>query len=737
MKKKYLFLLVLVILGSLVCWGILNLNTLAERIRPTLAATLSRQLKTPVTIDKIAVRLFPTIALELSKVSLQESTTDGVQLGKIRIAPRFAELLSGTVAVKELRLENSRLNIIRDQNGVVTIAGIKLGKQSPDTSSTEAASSVTPTPDSTASEVSPQKPLSFAIATVSIVDSAVTFTDQRQEGASAVTLDHINLLLHDISPTGQLQIDGSAQFISEKPANFAVSGQADLANFDWARAQGTLTLKLNELALPLLQKQLANYAPQLAELKTDNYAQLELNIKTTAQGYQLGISLDGTAALLTWQELLNKKSGTKLSFVSTIDCARSGEGSTGIKNIKSQDTVFLLNEMSLPLELAAQLGAKSKLTIGNGQEVRLDPLREVAPPLSQYQVKGALTPLINVFYDQTPELAPEITRLEVLGTLGFKDVSFVLPGQNGRPDLPATQLNGAISLLTKGKAIIALDLRLKDAPLKINFQKRQTPEKTIIEPSRLLGFGGIINYHGEIMSTPTRPYKLSLNGSGFNIEPMLALFGKQPGISITGTLERIAADLSGEQKATPATKPEGRVELNISKGALKGLNVLAETLANAKNLPGLDDKLASLIPENYKPLLSSTDTAFDKLIVNLGLYQTNITVSELDLQHSIYSLKGSGTITGDNFDFRLQLSLAAALVQDLVAQNKSLELLQDSKKGLVIPLSVKRENGVVTVTPDTQALIDRAGRNAIKDAAVKVVDKVGGKLTDSLGGLFK
>ncbi|MCC6933429.1 MAG: hypothetical protein IT292_09270 [Deltaproteobacteria bacterium] len=729
MKKKYLIAsIIIAIIGALLIIAMINLNSLLETVRPKVAETLSSQLKTTVSIGKITAHFFPQVSLELNGVKLEESKEQASQLGKILIAPRFLDLLKGTVALQAFSIENSKITISKDKDGVLSVAGIKL-KQ-------EATAATPPTMVSNVQTALPatetKTPLAFAIQVITVKNSQLTYLEEGKENFKPITIGAINLKLTDISPQGQLKINGGANIFSSKPDNFNINGQAELVNFNFAQAKANIALKFTDLDLARAKETALPYAQSLSELDVSGAADLELKLSTIERGLQINLAFDAQKAELNYPNTIAKESGVRFGLSSIIEIVAT-DNSRPITEIRTKDARLELHEATIPFEFIAALGEKGKLAIGNGEPVKLEPLRKIIPPFETYLARGQILPRLNIFYYEQAVLTPNQKPIEPRGTVEFKDVAFTLVGQNGQPDKNLTQLNGAISLLAKEKTIVDLSARYRNYPLKLELRTRRDVDKIIIEPSRFIGLSGVINYYGEIADQLPKPYKMTVNGLGFDVASTLNVLDKQGDMQITGSVEKLAANLTGDLKAEPAKKPEGRIDLSIQKGSIKGVNILSQTLGAAKNLPGVSDGLAVFIPHKYKPLIDSSDTAFDRMIIELGLYQDKLNISNLELIHSAYSIKGNGTMLGDNLDLSMRLTLNTTLTQDMITQNKAIALAQDENKNIVIPLTIKKEGGSTMVLPDLQAILDRAAKNSLKEAAVKALDKA----TGGLGGAIK
>lgn len=178
----------------------------------------------------------------------------------------------------------------------------------------------------------------------------------------------------------------------------------------------------------------------------------------------------------------------------------------------------------------------------------------------------------------------------------------------------------------------------------------------------------------------------------------------------------------------------GTFSIEGAKGAFLGVNVFAEVLKAVGTIPTVDVALAKSVPPEFRAILESPDTEFDSLTARGSIDRGTVNLPTIGLQHQAYSIAGSGSATtAGDFDFRIQLRLAAPLIQGMLAREKNLKYLLDARGQLEIPVALRRSQGKVLVTPDVEKLLANAARAGAKDAAGKVLEKV----APGLGGASK
>ena len=109
LKKIVLAVAVLVVVGSLglLVWARSVFSQ--DAVRTTIAAKLSEALGQPVTIGGIGASVYPTVAVDLDKLSI--GPKDNITVGTLRIATDFRALLSRRIEHGSMRLSRARIQL--------------------------------------------------------------------------------------------------------------------------------------------------------------------------------------------------------------------------------------------------------------------------------------------------------------------------------------------------------------------------------------------------------------------------------------------------------------------------------------------------------------------------------------------------------------------------------------------------------------------------------------------------
>ena len=281
-------------------------------------------------------------------------------------------------------------------------------------------------------------------------------------------------------------------------------------------------------------------------------------------------------------------------------------------------------------------------------------------------------------------------------------------------------------------------LTANNSALNLELNPDYTQEAVKIKESKLACCGGALVFNGALGLVDQKLFNISAQGKSLSIESLSQTLAPSSNIAMTGQLDVINSKSEGslldpKQSLTNSTK------LNITKGSIKGFNLLGQTLGSIKNIPGLSDALFAYAPDKFKPLLTSDSTAFDSLSLDLSIKNQTISINTITLNHSLYSISGKGSATfAGTFNINTQMKVSPTLTTDMVTKQQNLKLLLDESGYMVFPVIVKKDTGSVVVLPDTSELVQRAAKNTAKEATKKALEKavpnLGGtsKLLDSL-----
>ena len=207
--------------------------------------------------------------------------------------------------------------------------------------------------------------------------------------------------------------------------------------------------------------------------------------------------------------------------------------------------------------------------------------------------------------------------------------------------------------------------------------------------------------------------------AGANVAQLAALFG-HAGVA-TGTLAlSMHVRGTGRDFATAAEGVTGTANVALSKGTLKGLDVVRQTFLLLGTAP----------PPN-------AGDRFDSLTAQLALAGGAMSADHLVLHSPDFDLNGQAHVSPTGaLSGQAQMTLSDALSKEAQSRNKDLKLLFEDGR-ITLPATLSGSLQQPTVMPDMQGALKRAARNKINSEIDKATKRATGDLQKKLGGLFK
>ena len=219
------------------------------------------------------------------------------------------------------------------------------------------------------------------------------------------------------------------------------------------------------------------------------------------------------------------------------------------------------------------------------------------------------------------------------------------------------------------------------------------------------------------------------------IEP--AMKGLVPNLPATlfGTVTQIKGGISAKL-SNPVQSALGDFAFQISDGGIKGINIIGEVLKKLLTIPIIGDSLSATMNPSVKNIINATDTTFSSLAGSVSIKDSTLLISSAKLLSEAYDIDLSGTyaLSGDT-KISSTLTLKPALAALLVASAKDLEKALNPDKSLSIPVKIEGSLPHIIITPDIEKIMKSTAGAAIKDAAVKALEKGLGKKSGSLKAL--
>jgi uncharacterized protein involved in outer membrane biogenesis len=206
---------------------------------------------------------------------------------------------------------------------------------------------------------------------------------------------------------------------------------------------------------------------------------------------------------------------------------------------------------------------------------------------------------------------------------------------------------------------------------------------------------------------------------GVNVAQLAALFG-HAGLA-TGTLGvSMQVRGTGRDFATAAEGVNGTAGVTLTKGTLKGLDVVRQTFQILGTAP----------PPN-------AGDRFDSLTAQLALAGGAMSADNLVLHSPDFDLNGQAHVSPTGaLSGHAQMTLSDALSKEAQSRNRDLKLLFEEGR-ITLPATLSGSLQQPTVLPDLESALKRAARNKINSELDKAKKRATGEFQKGLERLFK
>jgi hypothetical protein len=207
--------------------------------------------------------------------------------------------------------------------------------------------------------------------------------------------------------------------------------------------------------------------------------------------------------------------------------------------------------------------------------------------------------------------------------------------------------------------------------------------------------------------------------AGANVAQLAALFG-HAGIA-TGTLSlSMQVRGTGRDFATAANGVSGTAAVTMSKGSLKGLDVVRQ----------LFQLLGTAAPPN-------AGDKFDSLTARMALAGGAMTADNLALHSPDFDLNGQARVSPEGgLSGRAQMTLSDALSKEAQSRNRDLKLLFEDGR-ITLPATLSGSLQQPSVLPDMESALKRAAHNKINSEIEKAKKRATGEFQKGLERLFR
>ncbi|MGH7934707.1 MAG: AsmA family protein [Candidatus Binataceae bacterium] len=249
---------------------------------------------------------------------------------------------------------------------------------------------------------------------------------------------------------------------------------------------------------------------------------------------------------------------------------------------------------------------------------------------------------------------------------------------------------------------------------------------------KLNAYGGAIAANGSATLGADPAFNLALNCANLDVQKAMEAQKAKAAATVRGILTgNLQVSGNGAKFDQIKRTLTGNGRALLRNGKLVGINVVAQALAKADNIPGIGALVPATVVRNHPELFKNPDTDIESASLTFRLQGPRITSHDIKAQSADYSILGDGWFDMDkNINLAARILLSRPFSKELVAAKRNVTYLTDKDGQVEIPLRVAGQLPKPAVVPDVQVLAQRAASHAIRNKIGGFLDKKG------LGGIF-
>ena len=253
----------------------------------------------------------------------------------------------------------------------------------------------------------------------------------------------------------------------------------------------------------------------------------------------------------------------------------------------------------------------------------------------------------------------------------------------------------------------ALEIELADIEAKVERQITGAIDLEAEAGKGMLKFEGKVS---SLLSTPDFQGKLSVNQ--LDLERLTA--PSEPAGEGRGYLGGTVSgnfDFQGRGTETEAIlgSLDGKGNLEVKQGVLRGVNLPRLVLQRISVLPGLESAVLNSVPEEFREVFLARDTVFESIQTRVSIKQSQVHLESFLLRSEHYVIEGQGemNLLGD-LVLGARIAFLEKASQYLVERVHELSLLSNPQGQIVIPFTLRGRWPAIQVLPDVGDLARRA-----------------------------
>ncbi|MFQ5960248.1 MAG: AsmA family protein [Candidatus Methylomirabilales bacterium] len=755
MRKAAIAAVILLLLGALVAFALLNLGRLVNRNKDHIIAQAEQAIGRKVAVEDIGVTVWGGIGVRLKNFALADDRTfssqDFLRAADLQVNVAFLPLLRKELRVKRLILHQPVITVIRDKRGQFNFAS--LGRPP------RPEGQVKPKPST-----SPEGPaaLPLLVSLVDVADGQVRYLD-RKDGVE-LRISQLDLTVEDLSIDGPVSVQLAAAINADRQ-NVRIQGKIGppptraFTDFKSLPIRGDITLgpvalaDLKRLGLPAdaLPKDLSVDGPFSLSADMDGtLADLALQGKVTATNTAVRLKdrfqkpkgiplLLSTDARVTKSKISLKKANITLH---TLELSGTGtitrEKTPGLRltvdsirgDLTGWEEMFpFLQGYNLSGALEGQARIEGKITRGrtpniNGS-VSLTALRATLPQLPQPLTAQRATVTFTgqqAALKETPfrlgksqfRLAADVERLSPLALtyrlsapeLWMADLRKDSGGSTKQEVLREAKSDGRLwtkngTLAYRGKLSSArgtiADMDYTNLQANIALAERVATIKDL----RLRAYNGSLQGRGRYDMRTTPPvFTLTSEARGMDVSAFFRSASAAGHIRGKANLDLTLAG-SGNRWEEIQRGLSGQGQAEVLDGALRDVNIAEGALTGLTGVPGLSLFFSPSTRSKYPAIFGTQNTEFGQLKGSLNLRNGKVHLDNLIMAAADWAVRGKGWMTLDQtLALQARLVLSQQLSTDLIKDVKEFRYLADRQGHVVIPFALTGTLPGVKPIPD-------------------------------------
>jgi uncharacterized protein involved in outer membrane biogenesis len=324
--------LIILILGGLLAYAVLNLNSIIQGRRDYILSRVSDAIGRPVSVQTIKASFGWGVLIDLNTVQVADdpgfSQLPLIQAQDIYLKVEFIPLLFRDVRITELNITHPVVSVIRDGEGDLNLAALARHRA---THIEQLPSARAPLPNHAPSSIpngnslapAPSRPNPAATVSIhkfTLTDGVINYLDRSAPGVSPVQFQNLQVTVANFSFGSRFDVDLSlAAFGDQK--NFELSGAigplVTADGLDLNAIPVNLTAKAGPITLTQLQSvpMIAHEFPPPLTITGPLTATLTASGTVDAIGFTANTDL--TANGVIWQPSFTKPSGTAMTLTAT------------------------------------------------------------------------------------------------------------------------------------------------------------------------------------------------------------------------------------------------------------------------------------------------------------------------------------------------------------------------------------------------------------------------------------